>query len=237
MGLKVLGVIPARFGSTRLPAKVLADIHGKPMVVRVFEAARRASLLSDLIVATDSDEVADCCKKWRVPAVLTYRGHETGSDRVAEVARNIPAARYVNIQADEPMVDPAVIDAAVRLHAEGCAAVNVCSPLTERENYSPNCVKAFILLDSDQIWDFQRAAAHETVNARRQLGLYVFSYDALMVFRSHAPQERELSERVEMLRLLDHGVRIHGLTVDHNSIAVDTPDDLERVREAMKAAA
>lgn len=237
--MRVLGVIPARFGSTRFPGKVLADIGGKPMLWHVYRQARKARLLDSVVVATDHEAVVSACAGLDIPVVMTRADHATGTDRVAEVAAEMNADVFVNVQGDEPMVDPVAIDAVIAALKEGIAA-NGCAVITEPGDVvSPNVVKVVTDVDSNALM-FSRAPMPHPKDARavyrRQLGLYALKWPALQAFVAHKPGPLERCEGVEMLRLVEHGYRVRMVEVEERgAIAVDTPHDLERVRARMAA--
>jgi 3-deoxy-manno-octulosonate cytidylyltransferase (CMP-KDO synthetase) len=248
--LATLAVIPARFASTRLPGKVLADIHGKPMVQHVYERARRARRVERVVVATDDERVAAAVRGFGGEAVLTSPDHATGTDRMAEVAWEEAAGVIVNVQGDEPLIDPAAIDLAVAgLDGDpGLALATLCIPLLDvAEMLSPSVVKVVSDARGDALY-FSRSpipyvrvagggpaeAAAEAVRrglARRHLGLYAFRREALLRFASLPPVPHEEAEGLEQLRALHHGLRIRVVEfAGEAGPAVDTPEDLERVR-------
>jgi 3-deoxy-manno-octulosonate cytidylyltransferase (CMP-KDO synthetase) len=248
--LAIVAIIPARFGSTRLPGKPLSDIHGKTMIERVWERACAASLPERVLVATDDERVAAAVRRFGGEVVLTSPAHATGTDRLAEAVRATEADIVVNVQGDEPMLDPAGIDAAVMpLVAEPDLPMATLSlPLTELEEMlSPSVVKVVTDALSDALY-FSRSpiphvrtsrddpresarAALERGLARKHVGLYAFRRDALLRFASLPPAPLELAEGLEQLRALHHGMRIRVVAVDGpGGVAVDTVEDLERVR-------
>jgi 3-deoxy-manno-octulosonate cytidylyltransferase (CMP-KDO synthetase) len=249
--LAIVGIIPARFGSTRLPGKPLSDIHGKTLVQRVHERARAASTLDRLLVATDDERIATVVRRFGGEAMMTSATHATGTDRLAEVARRMPDAEIlVNVQGDEPMLDPGGIDAAVHaLLAEPALAMSTLSvPIAAvEEMLSPSVVKVVASAEGDALYfsrapiprirdagDDPRAAAGEAVRrglARKHVGLYAYRREALLRFAGLPPSPLEEAEGLEQLRALAHGLRIRVVPREGESgVAVDTPEDLERAR-------
>jgi 3-deoxy-manno-octulosonate cytidylyltransferase (CMP-KDO synthetase) len=249
--LAIVAIIPARFASTRLPGKPLADIHGKTLVERVYERARAASLVSRVLVATDDERIAAAVRGFGGEAVMTSRDHLTGTDRLAEAARGLEARIVVNVQGDEPMLDPAGVDAAARaLLEEDDADVSTLSlPLASvEEMLAPSVVKVVADARGHALYFSRspiphvrrgveadaRASAREAIArglARKHVGLYAYRRSALLRFAALAPSPLEQAEGLEQLRALHHGLAIRVVPVDGESgVAVDTPEDLERVR-------
>jgi 3-deoxy-manno-octulosonate cytidylyltransferase (CMP-KDO synthetase) len=247
----IVAIIPARFASTRLPGKPLADIHGKTLVQRVWERARAARRPGRVVVATDDERVASVVRGFGGEAVMTSPDHPTGTDRLAEAARALGAGIVVNVQGDEPMLDPRGVDAAVdALLEDGGADVSTLSlPLVSAaEMLAPSVVKVVTDAGGRALY-FSRApiphvrrgssadlaaAAEAAVArglARKHVGLYAYRLPALLRFASLPPCPLEEAEGLEQLRALHHGLRIRVVPVDGESaVAVDTPEDHERVR-------
>lgn len=249
--LQTVAIIPARYASTRLPGKPLADIHGKPMIQHVHERVRRARCLDRILVATDDERIAAVVRGFGGQAVMTSPDHVTGTDRLAEAVRSTDAAIVVNVQGDEPMLDPSGIDAAVApLAADPSLPMATLSlPLDDvEEMLSPAVVKVVTDVRGDALYFSRspipharlgagtdlRAAAAEAVArglARKHVGLYVYRRDALERFAALPPAPLEQAEGLEQLRALHHGIRIRVVPIDGaGGVAVDTPEDLERVR-------
>ena len=233
--LRVLGVIPARLQSTRLPRKVLREIAGKPLIVHVFEAARRASDLAELLVATDSDEVVSACAKFGVPAVMTSAEHPSGTDRIWEVAQTRAADVYVNIQGDEPLVTPGHIERLVRPFVDlpETQVSTLCIRATEAELRDVNVNKVVrdmlhrALYFSKHPIPYDRDGIHPV--RYKHVGLYAYRAHALDAFHRHPPSPLEMSERLEQLRFLEHGIPIVVTETDEPTIGVDTEADLRAV--------
>jgi len=242
MADRVVGVIPARWGSTRLPGKSLVSICGKPLVQWVVESARRAERLERLLVATDDERIADVVKGLGVEAVMTRRDHPSGTDRVAEAVRGIEAAVVVNIQGDEPLIDPGLIDRlADRMLTEtswdmATAAARIKS---EADLHNPSVVKV--------VWDSEGRALYFSrsviphVRDREpgysvahwgHVGIYAYRREFLARLVATPPSDLERAEKLEQLRALHIGARMAVLPGEESGMGVDTPEDvkyLERV--------
>jgi 3-deoxy-manno-octulosonate cytidylyltransferase (CMP-KDO synthetase) len=238
--LDVLGVIPARLASTRLPRKVLREIAGRPMIAHVWERARRSPHLSDVVVATDAAEVLDVCRARGIPAILTSPDHASGSDRVWEVAQGRAADVYVNVQGDEPLVTPG--------HIELLVAPFLTRPETQvttlkirargAELGNPNVVKVVCDVEGRALYFSRSTVPHDRdgigAPVWRHFGLYAFRRAALEAFHALAPSPLEQTERLEQLRLLEHGVPVTVMETTEPTIGVDTEEDLRAV-EALLA--
>lgn len=245
----VVAVIPARMGSTRLPGKPLCDIHGKPLIQWVHERARTARSIHRLLVATDDERVAEAVRGFGGEAVMTSTAHASGTDRLAEAVRGTDASLVVNVQGDEPLVDPAGIDAAVGALEEDpdLPIATLSLPFRDLEEMlDPAAVK--VVTDSEGYALYfsrspiphvrgtadPRAAAAMAVArglARKHVGLYAYRRAALERFASLPPSPLEEAEGLEQLRALHHGMRIRVVPLSGESPpAVDTREDLERVR-------
>jgi 3-deoxy-manno-octulosonate cytidylyltransferase (CMP-KDO synthetase) len=242
--MKILAVIPARYASTRLPGKPLISIAGKPMIERVWERASRARLVSQVIVATDDERIANAVKSFGGEAVFTRPDHRTGTDRVAEVAVSHPDAEIlVVVQGDMPIIEPGAIDAAieaVRGNEDvkvGTLAVPISNPA---EIMDPNVVKTVLDFDGNALY-FSRAPIpwvrdrQGPVHAKhlKHLGLYVFRREALLEFATFPQGDLERIEQLEQLRWLENGYRIGVTETECKSVEVDTPEDVKRVEQAL----
>ena len=236
MPTRILGVIPARFASTRFPAKALARISGKSMLQHVFERASQARYLTSVVIATDDQRIYDEAKRFGAPVRMTRADHLSGTDRVAEVASADDAQIVVNIQGDEPLIDPAAIDAAVLSildHPEipmGTLKKRIEDP-AEIDN--PNVVKVVTNFAGDAIY-FSRATipylrGNESLTRFKHIGLYVYRRDFLLSYSDLPVGPLEKAERLEQLRALENGYSIRVAETEYESIGVDTPEDFERV--------
>jgi 3-deoxy-manno-octulosonate cytidylyltransferase (CMP-KDO synthetase) len=240
---KVLAVIPARHASSRFPGKPLAPIAGKPMIQHVFERVKRASLVSRVVVATEDARIKSAVEAFGGEAILTRSDHRTGTDRVAEVAVHLPAEIYVNVQGDEPLIDPGAVDALVSaiLEDDGIQLVTPCTEISQpNEIMDPNIVKVVRDFDSNALY-FSRAPVPwvrdtvQTVAARhwKHLGLYGFRRAALLEFPTLPPGELEQLEQLEQLRWLENGFHIRVVETNYDAVSVDVPSDVARVEKLL----
>ena len=246
--MHVTAVIPARYASTRFPGKPLADLCGKPMIQWVCEGAGRCSLVDRVLVATDDERIAAAVQAFGGTAVLTRSDHPTGTDRLAEVAAGLDSELIVNVQGDEPLIDPAMIEAAVRplLADPDIPMGTLKTPLTSLEEFrNPNVVKVVTDRHGFALY-FSRAQIPHPRNFADQLetrwselacakhvGLYVYRRDFLLRFPNLQVTPLEEQEKLEQLRALEHGYRIHVAATPLGVQGVDTPEDLERVRQLL----
>jgi 3-deoxy-manno-octulosonate cytidylyltransferase (CMP-KDO synthetase) len=243
-----LVVIPARLGSTRLPSKPLADIGGKPMVVRVAERAKE-SLAQSVVVATDSAEIEAVCNKHRIECLLTSPNHPTGTDRLAQVAQllKLPASTLVvNVQGDEPLIPPELINQVAQTLANNaqCAISTIAVLISDpSEIDNPNVVKVVLNRDGEALY-FSRAPIPFVRDAQstqktehlRHLGIYAYRADFLQAYTKLHPAPPEQAEALEQLRALWNGYRIAvHIASEAPPAGVDTPEDLERVRRLLGA--
>jgi 3-deoxy-manno-octulosonate cytidylyltransferase (CMP-KDO synthetase) len=240
----VLGVIPARLSSTRLPRKVLREIRGVPMVVQVFRQARTSPLLSDLLVATDSEEVVAVCHAHHVPAVMTRGDHSSGTDRLWEVSRARAADVYVNIQGDEPLITPAHIERLVRpfLTEPEVQVTTLKIRATPEEVASRTANKVVVNVHGDALYfsrlpiPFDRDGGGG-ITYWKHIGLYAYRRSVLETYHSLPPSSLERAEQLEQLRLLEAGIAIRVLETDQPTIGVDTEEDLRAVEALLSARA
>ena len=247
--VETIGVIPARYGSTRFPGKPLAMIAGKPMIRHVYEAASQARLLGRVLVATDDRRIHDAVREFGGEAVITTGAHRTGTDRVAEVARRSEGSHYVNIQGDEPLIEPGMIDAVARMLAEGAPMATLASRITSRsELFDQNTVKVVLAADGSALYFSRHAIPFPrkyldkgkdvdlaASTYLRHLGTYGYSRAALMAVADHEPCEMEELESLEQLRALYMGIRIRVAVVDSSGPCVDVPGDVEKVERILSA--
>lgn len=242
--MKVIGVIPARYGSTRFPAKVLADILGKPMIQHVWEGAKRSKLLNDLIIACDDERVREKAKSFGAKAVLTSSEHKSGSDRIIEAVSSLNFEIIINIQGDEPLVHPSMIDglAKAMLDDKSCVMATVIKPLDDlKEIEDPNVVKAIVdhkgyaIYFSRSVIPYSRDKADvKNIGYYKHLGLYAYRKEFLMNFNNLPVSRLEKTEQLEQLRVVQAGYKIKTVETPYNTMAVDTADDLKRVEEYLK---
>ena len=236
--LRVLCVIPARYASTRLPGKPLKDIQGKPMIVRVYERVTCAENLADVIVATDDLRIKAAVEAAGGKAMMTREDHPTGTDRLAEVAEKFKDAEVIlNVQGDEPLIDPALIDelAASFKDSPALQMATVATRMKdEAEIQNPNNVK--VVMDKAGYalyFSRSRLPFDRTPGARvyKHIGIYAYRRDFLLRYAKMEPTELEKSESLEQLRALENGCRIKVIKTDWKFVGVDTEEDLEKVNE------
>ena len=237
--MKAIGVLPARWASTRLPGKVLIDICGKPLVQHVWERVRKCKRLSEVIIACDEAHVLERCKAFGANAVLTSRDHPSGSDRVAEAVSRSDADIIVNIQADEPLIEPGLIDDLV-LALENDEASVLATPikrLVKAEDFNnPNIVKVVVDVNGHALY-FSRAAIPFKRDGKpadytryfRHLGLYAYRRDFLFMYCQWPKSFLEQEECLEQLRVLEAGYKIKCVETDVEAVGVDAPEDVQKV--------
>ncbi|SDC09372.1 MULTISPECIES: 3-deoxy-manno-octulosonate cytidylyltransferase [unclassified Candidatus Frackibacter] len=239
---RVVGIIPARYASTRLPGKPLVDIRGKPMVQHVYERTSKAAVLDEVVVATDDERIKEAVLDFGGEVVMTSKNHQTGTDRLAEAARDIEADVIVNVQGDEPLIAPEMIEEAVRplLNSEEVVMGTLkkrIKDLTELKN--SNLVKV-VTDQNDYALYFSRAPIpflredREGIDFYKHIGLYAYQKKFLLDFAQMESTTLEQMESLEQLRALENGYRIKVVETKYSSIGVDTEEDLVKVREMME---
>jgi len=235
---RILGVIPARFASSRFPGKALALLAGKPILQHVYERASQARYLSKLIIATDDDRIAKAARAFGAQVQMTRPDHLSGTDRVAEVASSDHAQVIMNIQGDEPLIDPAAIDAAALalLHDPELPMATLKKRIeisSEVDNL--NVVKVVSNLAGDAIYFsrspipfFRDGSASKGINYKH-IGLYIYRREFLLAYAALPAGPLEQAERLEQLRAIENGYRIRVVETEYESLGVDTPEDLERI--------
>lgn len=240
--MTTVAIIPTRWGSTRFPGKPLAPILGRPMIQHVWEKAGAAEGISRVIVATDDERIAEAVAAFGGEAAMTSAAHESGSDRIAEVAAGVEADVIVNLQGDEPLVRPADLSRlAALMEADPALGVgSLCHAIGPEEAANPNRVKVVRDADGNALY-FSRApipyARDATAPHFQHLGVYAYRRDALLGFSALAVPPEERAEALEQLRFLAAGIRIRLIEVEPTGPGVDTPEDLERVEEILKNSA
>src|ERR1700674_1936135 len=246
----VVIVIPARYGSTRLPGKPLVSLSGTSMIQSVYERAKLSKLATRVVVATDDDRIVKAVEAFGGEARMTRTEHRTGTERVAEVAAHIDGQVFVNVQGDEPLLNPEVVDAAISALLEDPAATaataatraSVATPIKNKADIlDPNIVKTVLDFDENALY-FSRApipwlrdaAAKIEVRHLKHLGLYVFQRDALLEYPTLPQGTLEKIEQLEQLRWLENGWKIRIAEVEHDSISVDVPEDIPRVEKLLQ---
>ncbi len=241
--MKVLGVIPARFGSTRFPGKPLVKIHGKPLLQWVIEGAKTSRILSEVIVATDHNDIAELAKSLGAHVAMTDPGLATGSDRVFAAIKNRSGDIIVNIQGDEPLLEGHLLDELVEPLVQNFSIdMSTLARSADKEDLkNPNCAKIVLNQNSEAIY-FSRlpipygrldASDHEAI-CMKHIGIYAFRRPFLAAFCKQRPTPLELAEGLEQLRALYLGARIKVVKVDHISQGVDVPEDVETVEAILR---
>lgn len=240
---KVIGVIPARFGSSRFPGKVLKDIAGKPMIQWVYEQANKSKLLDRLFVAVDNESVFKCVKEFGGKAVMTKVDHQSGTDRIAEAIENIEADIVVNIQGDQPLFDSNMIDEAVKPMLDDITIqMSTLKTKIEKEDYADPAVVKVVVDEDDYALYFSRSLIpysrdNVEVEIFEHVGLYVYRKDFLFTISKLPQSYLEKIEMLEQLRVLEKGYRIKVIETKSDStsgISVDTPEDLAKVEKIIQ---
>lgn len=241
---KVVVVIPSRFGSTRLPGKPLVTLGGKPMVQHVYERAKRAQTVHQVLVATDDQRIVDAVQGFGGEARMTRTDHRTGTERIAEVAAHEEGDIFINVQGDEPLIDPVSIDTAVAaLLEEPPAQIATVATAIRHANdiMDPNVVKAVLDFDENALY-FSRAPVpwvrdtQQKIHVKywKHLGLYAFQREALLEYPTLPQGDLEKIEQLEQLRWLENGWRIRVAEVARDAVSVDVPEDISRVEKLLK---
>ena len=240
--MKIIGVIPSRYQSSRFPGKPLADICGKPMVWWVYHRACKVARLDKVYVATDDERIESVCRQYNIPCVMTSTQHKNGTERLAEVATKIVADIYVTIQGDEPLLEPATIDKVLDvIQSEPqipCATLKTPyhNPVDVINGTTPKVVcdvNNDILLFTRSPVPYPKAALDYIIY--KPIGVYAFKRETLLYYATLEMGPLERAEEIELLRLVEHGVKIRIGVVDSDTVAVDTYKDLERVRAYIAA--
>jgi 3-deoxy-manno-octulosonate cytidylyltransferase (CMP-KDO synthetase) len=230
-------VIPARYGSTRFPAKILASATGKPLVQHVVDQALKCRRVRQVLVATDDKRIADALKPFGTMTIMTSAAHQSGTDRIAEVAKTLTDAIIVNVQGDEPEIEPQIIDGLIALLSENPAAAMVTAVTrfpADQDVANPNLVKAVISSGGRAIY-FSRSPvpylrdpnSNDSTPYYLHLGIYAYRRDFLLEFASWPPTPLEKTEKLEQLRALEHGREIGALVVDRATHGIDTPEQYQ----------
>ena len=244
---KIVAVVPARYGSTRFPGKMIAQIAGKPVVWHTYQQVLRSELVSEVIIAADDNRILEALEPFDVPVVMTRPDHQSGTDRIAEVAANLDADIIVNVQGDEPLIDPHTVDEAIRplLENPDIPMGTVKRKITDLEMViDPNVVKVIVDNRGRAIYFSRLPIPYIRDEADRKgatghhwqhIGLYVFRREFVMQFAKMAQTPLEKLEKLEQLRVLENGYDIAVVETEHESVGVDTPEDLERVRALIES--
>ena len=239
---RVVGIIPARYQSSRFPGKPLADICGKPMIWWTYQQALKVGEMSEVIVATDDDRIADVCKELSINYIMTDKRHMTGTDRLAEVAEKIKADIYVNIQGDEPLIEPEVISELIGFMVKepGYICATVRSVIEDPVDVVNTTVSKIVVDSNSDIMYISKnpipyPKASLNYSYYKALGLYAFRQEALAIYRNNEKGMYESIEDIEMLRLVERGIKVRSIEVVSESPSVDTPKDAERIEKMMES--
>ena len=237
--MRIVAVIPARLESQRLARKMLREIEGRPLAVWVYQAVRSSPLLDEVILATDSDEILEACRKHSCPVRMTSDRHRSGTERVHEVAQAVPSDVYINVQGDEPMVRPEQIEAIVKLMHDPAVSVGTLkTPASPEDIANPNAVKVVTDVAGRALYFSRTTIPHDRDGSRppyfKHLGIYAYRKPALDSFVAWPESGLERAERLEQLRFLENGIPIHVAETEFDSIGVDTEDDLARVERLIE---
>lgn len=242
--MNIVCIIPARYKSSRFPGKPLCDINGKPMIWWVYEAAKHVEEFNEIYVATDDDKIYAACEQLSLKVIMTSETHPTGTDRVAEAAEKIGADLYVNIQGDEPMLEPQTINAAIKPFmsdpAEMPSVSNLMTPITKAAEVIDTGVPKVVVNEAVEAVFLSRLPIPYPKETReitymKQVCVYGFRPDALKAFKILEQGPCELAEGIELLRFIEHGIKVQMVRVESDTMAVDTPADLKIVRRLMRS--
>jgi 3-deoxy-manno-octulosonate cytidylyltransferase (CMP-KDO synthetase) len=242
--MDVIGVIPARYSSARFQGKILADILGKPMVWHVWERAKEALVLDDLIIACDDELVAKVVSEFGAKVVMTSKDHSCGTDRIVEVVNPLDVKIIINIQADEPLIQPTMIDSLAHalLDDAGVSMATIMKKIeNEQELGDPNVVKVVVDKNNFALYFSRAAIPFHAQNSEvkspiyyKHIGLYGYTKDFLFTYKNLPVSNLENTECLEQLRVLEEGFRIKVIETKYETIGVDTPGDLEKVKQYLE---
>jgi 3-deoxy-manno-octulosonate cytidylyltransferase (CMP-KDO synthetase) len=236
--MRVIAVIPARLASTRLPRKMLREIDGRPLAVCVYQAVRSSPLLDDVILATDSAEIFEACRKYSCNARMTSEKHRSGTERVHEISQLVSADVYLNVQGDEPMIRADHISALVELmRDENIPVGTLKTPAATEDIANPNAVKVVTDLPGRALYFSRSTIPHDRDGSHppyfKHLGIYAYRKLALDRFVSLPESSLERAERLEQLRFLENGIPIYAAETPYDSVGVDTEEDFVRVQNML----
>lgn len=239
--LKIIGIIPSRYQSSRFPGKPLTMINERPMIWWVFQQAVKVKLFEAVYVATDSQEIYDICEKYEINAMLTSDKHQTGTDRLGEVAQKVNADFFVNIQGDEPLIESETIQRVVdyKIKNREIEVINTMTLISDETDIKKDTVVKAVASDNEDLIYLSRSPIPypkngQKINYYKHLGLYGLSKDALLFFSKAERTKNEKIEDIEMLRFIENGYKIKIIPVESQSIGVDCPEDALKVEAAMK---
>jgi 3-deoxy-manno-octulosonate cytidylyltransferase (CMP-KDO synthetase) len=238
--MKVITVIPARFGSSRFPGKPLADILGKPMIQHVYEQVKKAKKIDEVVIATDHKDIMKRVEQFGGTAVMTRQDHESGSDRIAEVAEKVDGDIFLNVQGDEPLIHPELIDEIINLSKENPQHVITAKTKLEsvEEVNNPNVVKVVTSSNNDALYFSRSPIPYKrneiSINYFKHLGIYCYPKGILKSYVGLPKSMLEKAESLEQLRLLENGYKLKVLKTSYDAVGVDTPEDIKKVESLME---
>ena len=249
--MKTVVIIPARLGSSRLPNKVILDICGKPMIQHVYEASKKAKNIADVYIATDSKEVEDICKTFTSNIIMTSKKHQSGTDRLAQAVQNIECDNIINVQGDEPLIDPNLISQLADAFEDDIPMVSAMHTIeTTKELKSPNAVKVTVNNNNEALYfsrsiiphhrdEWESLLKHHTTIPKplkffKHIGIYGYTKEFLTHYASMPQTYLEKLEKLEQLRVLENGYKIKMIETSYIPVGVDVQEDLEQVREIIK---
>lgn len=240
--MKIIGIIPARYNSSRFEGKPLALIKGIPMVKRVYMQGKKSKLLDELFVATDNQKIFDYCLSEKIPVISTSEKHKTGTDRLAEVAKTLEADLYINIQGDEPIIDPKNIDLIVnayKKYKDSYIAYNLYKIIDDIKEVSSNTIIKIIVNHKDELMYASRLGipynkTDSQITHKKQVCVYGFTKKSLMLFSKHEKTLNEYYEDIEILRFVDLGYKVKMIPTKLDSISVDIPSDILKVEKFLE---
>lgn len=239
--MKVICVIPARYGSTRFEGKPLAMISGKTMIQRVYEQAKKAKLIDEIYIATDDERIRNKAAGFGAKVIMTSKDHTCGTDRIAEAIQNLEGDIILNLQGDEPLINPAALDALIKplIEDAGIDMATLITVIKDKKEYNnPNIAKVvkdfngFALYFSRSLIPYSRDGTE--TNVFKQIGIYAYRRDFLFKFSKMKSTVYENIEKLEQLRALEMGYKIKLIETKYDSIAVDRPEDIAKVENALK---
>ncbi|MFH1782206.1 MAG: 3-deoxy-manno-octulosonate cytidylyltransferase [Candidatus Omnitrophota bacterium] len=243
--MNVIGIIPARYASTRFEGKLLAELCKKPVIQHVWENAKKSKSIDELIIATDDKRIYDVCKGFGAKVSYTSKAHKSGSDRLTEIVASIDTKVVVNIQADEPFIHPTMIDEVVDpiLKDSSIDMTTLCHKIKNKEELlDPNVVKVvmnragFAMYFSRSPIPYDRSNSLKASGYYKHVGLYAYTRDFLFTFKSLPQSRMEKIEKLEQLRVIENGYRIKVSETKFDTVGIDTPEDLQRANELINGA-
>ncbi|WP_319995455.1 3-deoxy-manno-octulosonate cytidylyltransferase [Trichococcus shcherbakoviae] len=239
--MKIIGIIPARYRSSRFPGKPLSDIMGKPMIWWVYNQVKKVKKIDEVYVATDDERILEVCNSLNINVIMTSESHQTGTDRIGEVARRIPADLYINIQGDEPLIEPETVEKAIEpfINDDALLVSNLMSEINDPVDVVNFTVPKVLTNNQNEGIYLTRSTApypkgRIEFKYYKQVCVYGFKPEALEFYCNTARGKLEEIEDIEILRFIENGIDVKYVEVNTNSIAVDTPNDLEKVRNFVR---